>query len=266
MKRQKARDARINRFVTGSGIRKNTQTVLSSFLCLSMAALLPSIAAAASSGSSESVTSPDALSNSFHHGFDGVWRIEHQIFAVKTTEDKLPPLNAAGSQIYQKHLASRRAGDTTFDDTTWCGGAGIPRLMFIDRPFQIVLQPNKTVLFYYEWNRWSRLVFLTNSELSVETPSSMGVATAHWDGDTFVVSTNGFRQDTLLDSAGLPHSEQLNINERLRLISPDVLEDKITVTDLAFYTKPWETRVTYHRQPNAEIHEDVCLDHLPSSL
>lgn len=131
--------------------------------------------------------------------------------------------------------------------------------MLIDHPFEIVVSPRQ-VLFVYEWDRWARLVDLSGTKLDVVYSSAMGVPAGHWQGDTLVVDTIGLRGNTLLDSAGLPHSENAKITERLTLTSRDVLTNRIRVEDAEFYARPWEMRVTYRRQPQKEIREDVCLD------
>jgi predicted SnoaL-like aldol condensation-catalyzing enzyme len=191
----------------------------------------------------------------------GTWLIEQPVFTARAVDSQLPPLTRDGQTLYQQHLDARRAGDTTFDDTTWCGSAGIPRLMLMDYPFQIVLQPNDTLFFYYEWNRWQRLIYMTRDTLSPIGTSSMGSAVGHWEGDSLVILSSGFREDSLIDGAGLPHSDKLQVTERLHLIAPDVLEDRIRIEDPAYYTQPWDMRVSYRRQPvHTALPEDVCLD------
>jgi hypothetical protein len=96
-------------------------------------------------------------------------------------------------------------------------------------------------------------------------PNWMGVSAGHWDGDTLAVESQGFNDLTTLDAAGLPHSTQLQVAERLRKLDADTLEDIITVTDPKTYTKPWSTRVTYRRQPGLRLKEYVCTDANPEA-
>jgi hypothetical protein len=59
----------------------------------------------------------------------------------------------------------------------------------------------------------------------------------------------------------MPHSESLHLIERLKLVSGDTLEDRITVSDPETFTGDWETILRFKRQPsNTEISEDVCYD------
>jgi hypothetical protein len=93
-------------------------------------------------------------------------------------------------------------------------------------------------------------------------PSAMGFSQGKWQGDVLHVQTDKVIETSLLDSAGMPHGSNLKIDERLRLRSPDVLENRIRIEDAETFTKPWETVVTYRRQAGAPPYEDVCLDRI----
>jgi len=227
----------------------------------------------------------------------GVWLIEKPISALRTLEGKEPPLKAEAAKQYREHLAARKRGDTSFDSATWCASVGVPRIMFINYPFEIMVRP-QYVGFLHEWNWWARIVYL-NGALSdspanatgpppgagppsgagpppqgppgggppmmlsaSNAPGPTGLSKGRWDGDTLVVETTQLDDSKLLDNAGLPHSSQLKVTERLRLTSPDVLENRVRLEDPATFTQPWETIVSYRRQRDAIIQEDVCLDRI----
>ena len=158
-------------------------------------------------------------------------------------------------------MAARRAGDVSFDHSSWCASLGIPRLMFVPYPFEIVVRP-KQVAFLYEWNWWARVVDMSGAALDVISPTSMGVATGKWEGGALVIQTKGLEDTTLLDSAGAPHSEEITVTERLKLKGADLLQDRIKIDDPKTFTRPWETLITYRRQRNTVIQEDVCLDRI----
>lgn len=220
-----------------------------------------------------------------HSKFAGIWRIEKPVFAVRTVDGKEPPLKPAAQKIYREHIAARRRGDTSFDSATWCAAVGMPRILFIDYPFQIMLG-SKHVAFMHEWNWWARVVYLEGAlaaapqaqpsgtpaasappafgppQARADLPGPMGLSKGKWQGDTLVVETTHLIDSTLLDSAGLPHSDDLKLTEQLRLRTPDVLENRIRIEDPAIFSQPWETVVTYRRQSNTVIKEDVCLDRM----
>jgi hypothetical protein len=82
----------------------------------------------------------------------------------------------------------------------------------------------------------------------------------HWEGDTGGVS-EGFIDNTLIDEL-VPHGYDMKVTERIRLRDSDTLENRITIEDPEYFTRPWSTVVVYKRQPEAAFREDVCLDRL----
>jgi hypothetical protein len=91
---------------------------------------------------------------------------------------------------------------------------------------------------------------------------SFGTAAGRFEGEALVIVTRGLMSATVLDSMGMPHSDDLVMTETYRLVGDDVLENRIRFEDAATFAAPWETVVTYRRQPGARIREDVCLDRI----
>jgi len=191
----------------------------------------------------------------------GVWMIEKPLNELRTSQGATPPLNAKAAETYQQHRAQLLANDRSFDPTTRCISPGLPRILTLAYPFKI-FQSDRMVLFSFQWNRWFRYAKLTGEKQDPPYPMSMGTARGHWENDALVIETDGLRADnTLLDGAGMPHSESLHLIERLKLVSGDTLEDRITVSDPESFTGDWETILRFKRQPsNTEISEDVCYD------
>ena len=61
-----------------------------------------------------------------------------------------------------------------------------------------------------------------------------------------------------------PHSDMMTVHERIRLVNPTLLEDRITVTDPKALTKPWDTVKTYRKATsgNDELREFACPEGL----
>jgi len=76
-----------------------------------------------------------------------------------------------------------------------------------------------------------------------------------------VAETTNLSDRTLLDDL-VPHTQDMKVTERLRLLDPDTLEDRITIDDPVYFTRPWDAVLTYKRQPAALFPEDACLDRL----
>jgi hypothetical protein len=191
--------------------------------------------------------------------FQGVWQIRGGT-ATLLPAGKLPSLMPAGLQAYQRNRAAMAAGDRHFDTVYRCASPGTPRIMLFPYPFEIIQQKDY-ILLSFEWNQLFRQVVLSNWRDTFTLPSAMGFSSGHWDGDTLVVVTTDRSAQTLLDDSGLPHSDKLQITERLRLKNNGrTLEDRLLISDPDTYREPWEAVVEFERRPQATIEEDVCLD------
>jgi hypothetical protein len=195
----------------------------------------------------------------------GVWHIMGERPALKTVDGELPPLTPAAKAIYEKHLAAAARGDRSFDETTYCLPPGLPRLMLVNKPFEI-LQRDKVVYFVHQDNRMPRRAYLGERLLTDQDPLYLGYSVAKWDGDTLVVESSGFREGTLLDDAGLPHSEALHLTERYRLSKDGKRIDvQFTIADPQTFTRPWNAKAEYVKQPGYEIPEEVCAEKMEST-
>ena len=99
--------------------------------------------------------------------------------------------------------------------------------------------------FIHGWYRWHRVVDLAGGAVDPPLPLTMGFPVGHWEGDTLVIRTVGLIDATVLDAAGMPHSEQMTLTERLRVLDDGRLEDRLRVEDPDTFTKPWESRAVF---------------------
>lgn len=191
----------------------------------------------------------------------GVWFIVDPPHALKTVDGTQPPLTPSARKVYQQHLAEARRGDrAAFDGMTRCLPPGLPRLMLVDEPFEILQRP-KVVYFISQLNRLPRRAYV-DEKLPVDPdPLWLGYSVARWDGHTLVIDSSGFNDETVLDDAGLPHSEALHLTERYRLSRDGRhLHARFTIDDPKSYTRPWTAKAEYVLRPGYEIPEEVCMD------
>ncbi len=198
--------------------------------------------------------------------FEGVWLIQGEHSTLKTVDGRLPPLNKAAAARYAAAIKARKAGNPAFDTIQTCKPHGFPRILFAAYPIQILQEP-KQVTFIHEVHHMPRMVYLDLTLPSLEDMDSnwMGQSAGAWDGDTLVVQSQGFSDVTTLDAAGLPHSSEMRVSERIRKVDADTLEDVVTINDPKTYTKAWSTRATYKRQPGLRLKEYVCTDANPEA-
>ncbi|HEY6817531.1 MAG TPA: hypothetical protein VI168_18495 [Croceibacterium sp.] len=80
-------------------------------------------------------------------------------------------------------------------------------------------------------------------------PTPWGTSVGCWEGDTLVVQTASAGFDAEYNFIAPHLSDEARFVERLRLVSPDRIENEITVTDPATLTEPWVVKVAYERHP-----------------
>jgi len=195
----------------------------------------------------------------------GAWVITSYSPEIKTSEGKSPPLLPEAASLYSERKALRAKGDDSFDIVaTHCGPPGMPRVMMLPYAFEVVQSPSKLV-FLFEWNRLYRRVDVNGPSMNADDLQFTGRGVAHWDGDTVVIETTKI-DETLMDAAGMPHSADLKVTERLRLRGAGTLEDHMHFEDPKTFRAPWDTLVTYRRLPKGtEVREDVCLDRIKTT-
>jgi hypothetical protein len=84
-----------------------------------------------------------------------------------------------------------------------------------------------------------------------EVDSWMGQSVGRWDGDTFVVVTSGFNDQTWFDRAGNHHSEVMKVTERYTLTGPDHIQYEATIDDAKTFSRPWTMAMPLYRHVNA---------------
>jgi hypothetical protein len=127
-------------------------------------------------------------------------------------------------------------------------------------PFQIV-QGQKDILFVYEYASSNRIVHMVeHSEAPVD--SWMGWSNGSWDGDTLVIETEGFNDQSWFDRAGNHHSAQLKVTERFTLAGDNHITYEARMEDPATFTQPWTIRMPLYRrlEPNVQLLEFKCVE------
>jgi hypothetical protein len=188
----------------------------------------------------------------------GVWFLSGSVGALKTVDGHAPPLTAEAKAILDAHLAAARKGDYSYDGLTHCLPPGLPRLMLMKEPFEILQRP-KALYFVHQLNRLPRRVYLDEALPTDVDPHYLGYSVGKWVGNALVIDSTGFDDSTLLDNAGLPHSEALHLTERYELSQDGKnLHGQFTIDDPKTFTQTWSAQADYVKRPGYELPEDVC--------
>jgi hypothetical protein len=140
-----------------------------------------------------------------------------------------------------------------------CLPQGVPGAMLVrDYPWKIVQTPG-VILILFDESIHYRQIFTDGRGFPEDpTPTWFGYSIGKWEGDTLVVDTRGFNDETWLDEGGHPHSEALHVTERLRRRTIGTMDIEITIDDPKAYTKPWSATVRFELLPDTELTEHVC--------
>jgi hypothetical protein len=140
-----------------------------------------------------------------------------------------------------------------------CVTPGVPRIMYMPFPFQIVQQPDE-LLILFEYVDQVRYLYLKNNQ-HPKGPIEwfMGDSRAHWDGDTLVVDVI-YNENVWLDRVGNFHSDALHMVERWTLIDRDHINYEATLDDPQVFLKPWKMNFVLYRriEKNFKILDYLC--------
>jgi hypothetical protein len=84
----------------------------------------------------------------------------------------------------------------------------------------------------------------------------MGDSRGHWDGDTLVVETTNFTDQTAI--AGTTHSAKLKTVERFTRVADDTLLYELTISDPETWVSPWTIQLPLQRDDNYGMFEYAC--------
>ena len=184
------------------------------------------------------------------------------------------PLTPEYQKIFEESLADQAAGGQGRDWPARCMPYGLPRIMSVIFPMEIVITPSTTyIMFEYDM---PRRIFTDGRTFPKEGPKEgwepgfYGLSIGKWvdeDGDgkydVLEIESRGFRSPRSYEASGLPlHDDgESVITERLFIdkADKDILHDVITVNDHAL-TRPWTVDKRYKREHSPIWYQYNCSD------
>jgi hypothetical protein len=182
------------------------------------------------------------------------------------------PLTPEYQAVLEASIADQAAGGPGNDPTYTCLAPGMPRVMIVYDPMEIIVTPRTTHMLMGHIHD-SRRIFTDGRDWPDELePTFQGHSIGRWidtkfDGhyDVLEVETRAFKGPRVFDSTGLPlhQDNQTIIKERIYLDEADanILHDEISTIDHAL-TRPWTVNKTYRRMPVAHPawREVICAE------
>ncbi|HLH96126.1 MAG TPA: hypothetical protein VKW08_13515 [Xanthobacteraceae bacterium] len=192
----------------------------------------------------------------------GIYWITQYNAKIQLVDGGELPLTAAGKAAYEKNMAGLKDGSIVDNARKFCVPDGLPRVLANPYPFEIIQAPPGQVTIIYELSHQVRTIALDKPLPSDEDllilPFFNGHSVGKFEGDTLVVESAGFKENTFLDATGAPHTDELHTVERIRRTSPTQLEDVITIHDPDYYSRDWQARFVYNLHNELRIEDYVC--------
>jgi hypothetical protein len=172
-------------------------------------------------------------------------------------KDKLPPMTPWAAKL----RAERKGNNNKDNPDAACLPLGLTQLLMHPQPRKIIQTPRDIVILY-EANGNVRQIHTDGRQLPSDDaqPWWYGYSVGHWEGDTLVVETTGFRDDVWLDVEGSPLTSSGRMIERWRRPLFGLMQIDVTIEDPKAYTKPFTVRVNHQLMPDTELMEFVCQE------
>lgn len=173
------------------------------------------------------------------------------------------PLQPEYRAVWDQRKAATAAGDPYPDYVSTCQAFGMPRIMAYGL-FEIVAREEQLWVITEVMHEVRRIYVDGQPHGEFQLYSFNGVSTGHWEGDTLVVRTEKLREG-YLNMGGIPHSDQMVVTERIRMVNANAIENEMTITDPVALTSPWTMIQRYDRRPAGyEVSEYNCLENYRS--
>jgi hypothetical protein len=153
-----------------------------------------------------------------------------------------------------------RAGQVELPAWAFCLPAGVPLVLNMSEPVQILQTPDQVTILYNR-DMQVRRIYLNETFPAGLKPSWYGYSIGHYEnGDTLVVETRGHDPRALVDRFGTPKSEHMRVIERYR-IEPgrQKFVVDVSVEDPQIFTTQWWTRAEYFRSEGPFV-ERICAE------
>ena len=212
-------------------------------------------------------------------------------FYMRIGDDANPILKPAAAEAVRKAAAVSRTGANFPTPSNQCTPWSAP---FAWRALLMqMVQAKDEVVIVYVGDQQVRHVRLNSQHPARVTPSYMGDSVGHYEGDTLVIDTVGFKLGaySMVDNYATPYTPAMHLVERIRLIDGEAarrasdqserdsgqvnvemggatidpaykgkgLQIQFRVEDPAVFNTPWSAQVTYQRSAGP-WEERVCAD------
>ena len=200
-----------------------------------------------------------------------------EVLKLNPPERKCPPRTASfsrqsinigidmpGGLPYQpwlaKLVAERTANQAIDDPHIRCLPDNFIRAYGLPHYLKFVQTPGLLVMLN-EYNGIYRQVFTDGRPLPKNpNPSWQGYSIGAWAGETLVIDSIGFRDDSWIDWGGSVITEAARVQERIRRTDFGHLEIEVAIDDPRAYTRPWTVTLRQQFGADTELIDEICAE------
>lgn len=185
----------------------------------------------------------------------GIWRASTGKYLENLAADGVEvPFQPWAATVYKQRQEVNGMGRPS----ERCISHGLPDFEALAIPFKVIQTDGFIAVLFEAFNHYRQIFTDGRPFPEQREPTWLGYSVGKWEGDTLVVETIGFNDETWLDDGGHPHTDALHLTERIRRKDFGHMEIRVTVDDPKAYTKPWGATIPYDLLPDTELIEAIC--------
>src|SRR5215470_4808937 len=154
------------------------------------------------------------------------------------------------------------AGKVPYIARERCWPAGVPGFTVYTRVQAIhFYQTPKEVTIINELNTQVRHIYLNVPHSTNPGHTWYGESVGHYEGDELVVDTIGLNDRTFVDNYRTPHTDQIHVIERFKMIEGGkTLQSTVRVDDPGAFNMPWSAVQRWRRVSDRPLTEMICAE------
>jgi len=175
---------------------------------------------------------------------------------VDPPDGHVPPMLPAA----RDRLASRRRiipGDyKSLSNDTRCLVGNTPSVPVVPAAYNNnveIVQSGDSILIEVEMVHDARIIHMNAKHQPPSVRQWFGDSIGHWEGDTLVVETTNFNDETHYRGS----TKDLKVTERFKRVSDKTIEYRATMEDPSTWTKPWSIELAFSSVPGP-LYEYAC--------
>lgn len=191
---------------------------------------------------------------------DRIDGVKRSSLIVDPPDGKIPPVTEAARARRAKEMRNF----FNYDDVKnrplserciigFSSTAGPPMMPVLYNNTYEFVQTKDNILILVEMVHDVRVIRMNGTHAPSNVRTLLGDSIGHWDGDTLVVDTTNFRQETAFMGA----SENLHVIERFERTSADTILYKATIDDPSTFTKQWTMEFPFNAT-KGPVYEYAC--------